>query len=143
MAGLLSKWSKKRSAAQTLKAGRQFLLDNAKQDGVITTASGLQYRIIKEGEGQKAKGWHKVTVHYRGTFINGKEFDATSKETGPATFLVSEVITGWAEALKLMNPGSIYQLFIPPELAYGPRGAAGIIGPNETLIFQTELLKLS
>jgi FKBP-type peptidyl-prolyl cis-trans isomerase len=143
MAGLLSGWSKKRDASKALKAGRQFLLENAKKEGVVTTASGLQYKIIKAGEGPKAKAWHKVTVHYKGTFLDGSEFDSTNEESGPATFLIGEVIHGWAEALKLMSVGSIHQLFIPSELAYGSRGAGGDIGPNETLIFRTELLELS
>ncbi|MBF0379637.1 MAG: FKBP-type peptidyl-prolyl cis-trans isomerase [Magnetococcales bacterium] len=143
MVGILSKWSKNRDAAKTLKVGRQFLKENAKKKGVITTSSGLQYKVVKTGVGQRAKGWHKATVHYRGTFINGVEFDATDQESGPATFKVSEVIPGWSEALKLMQPGSIFELFIPSELAYGKKGAEDIIAPNETLIFTTELISLS
>ena len=143
MASLFSHWTNKNRAKQALKKGQLFLAQNAKKEGITTTQSGLQYRIIKQGEGQKAKGWHKATVHYRGTFINGKEFDSTNEKDGPTTFMVGEVILGWSEALKLMNPGSTYQLFIPCQLAYGPKGAAGIIGPNEVLIFNTELIKLS
>ncbi|MBF0358485.1 MAG: FKBP-type peptidyl-prolyl cis-trans isomerase [Magnetococcales bacterium] len=141
--GLLSNLSKKRLAKNNLKAGRKFLLENSKKAGITTTSSGLQYRVIRQGCGQKTKGWQRVTVHYQGRFINGVEFDSTDEESGPATFALNELISGWSEALKLMNPGSIYQLFIPSELAYGAKGAEDIIGPNEVLIFKTELLKLS
>jgi FKBP-type peptidyl-prolyl cis-trans isomerase FklB len=141
--GLLSNLSKKREAKHSLKVGRTFLTENGKKAGITTTSSGLQYRIIQQGKGQKTKGWQRVTVHYQGTFINGVEFDSTDEKSDPATFALNELITGWSEALKLMNPGSIYQLFIPSELAYGTKGAEDIIGPNEVLIFKTELVKLS
>ena len=142
MAGLFSRWSKKRVGKQNDKLGRQFLLDNGKNTGITTTVSGLQYQVIQQGEGQKAKSRQKVTVYYRGTFIDGREFDSSTPETGAATFMVSEVIPGWSEALKLMNPGSKYKLFIPAALAYGSKGAGDVIGPNEVLIFETELLRL-
>jgi len=121
-------------------AGEEFLAKNKNKKGIRTTSSGLQYRVIKEGVGDKPKLSDTVTVHYRGTFIDGTEFDSSYKRGQPATFPVNGVIPGWTEALQLMKVGSKYELFIPPNLAYGDRGAGGVIGPNETLIFTVELL---
>jgi FKBP-type peptidyl-prolyl cis-trans isomerase FklB len=124
------------------KAGAEFLAANKKKDGVVETASGLQYKVIKAGSGDKAKATDTVVVHYKGTLINGTEFDSSYKRNEPTSFRVNQVIQGWQEALQLMNPGAKYQLAIPGKLAYGPRGAGGQIGPNETLLFDVELLEI-
>src|SRR6476469_3884300 len=120
--------------------GTKFLEDNKKKPGVKTTASGLQYKVEKEGTGPQPKATDMVTVNYRGTLIDGTEFDSSYKRGHPATFPVNGVIKGWTEALQLMKPGAKYQLFIPSTLAYGERGAGQTIGPNATLIFDVELL---
>lgn len=122
--------------------GEKFLSENKTKEGVTTTESGLQYRIINEGEGEKPLATDKVKVHYRGTTIDGKEFDSSYKRNEPATFAANRVIKGWTEALQLMPAGSKWELFIPASLAYGPRGAGSDIGPNETLIFEVELLEI-
>ena len=124
------------------KVGAEYLAANKKKDGVIETASGLQYKVIKAGSGDKAKATDTVVVHYKGTLINGTEFDSSYKRNEPTSFRVNQVIQGWQEALQLMNPGAKYQLVIPGKLAYGPRGAGGQIGPNETLLFDVELLEI-
>lgn len=124
------------------KAGAEYLTANKKKDGVVETASGLQYKVIKAGSGDKAKATDTVVVHYKGTLINGTEFDSSYKRNEPTSFRVNQVIQGWQEALQLMNPGAKYQLAIPGKLAYGPRGAGGQIGPNETLLFDVELLEI-
>ena len=120
--------------------GVKFLAENKSKSGVKTTASGLQYKVIKEGSGAQPKVTDTVTVHYRGTLINGTEFDSSYKRGQPATFPVNGVIKGWTEALQLMKAGSKYQLFIPSSLAYGERAAGADIAPNSTLIFEVELL---
>jgi FKBP-type peptidyl-prolyl cis-trans isomerase FklB len=120
--------------------GEKFLAENKSKPGVKTTASGLQYKMEKDGNGAQPKANDTVTVNYRGTLINGTEFDSSYKRGQPATFPVSGVIRGWTEALQLMKVGSKYQLFIPASLAYGERGAGRDIGPNSTLIFDVELL---
>ncbi|MPQ47499.1 FKBP-type peptidyl-prolyl cis-trans isomerase [Marinifilum sp. N1E240] len=125
-----------------LAKGEQFLSENANKDGIVTTASGLQYRVISEGTGARPMATDQVKVHYRGTTIDGKEFDSSYKRNEPTTFAANRVIKGWTEALTLMPVGSKYELFIPSKLAYGPRGAGGNIGPNETLIFEVELLEI-
>lgn len=117
-----------------------FLADNKQKQGVVTTESGLQYEVLKKGDGSNPKRDDKVKVHYRGTLLNGNEFDSSYKRGQPATFRVGSVIAGWTEALQLMSVGSIYRLYIPSKLAYGNRGAGRIIGPNEMLIFDVELL---
>lgn len=122
------------------KAGEDFLAANAKKEGVVTLSSGLQYRVITAGTGPSPKDNDSVTTHYRGTLIDGTEFDSSYQRDEPATFPVSGVIPGWTEALQLMKVGSKWELFIPPDLAYGPRGAGGLIGPNSTLVFEIELL---
>jgi FKBP-type peptidyl-prolyl cis-trans isomerase len=110
---------------------------------VTTTASGLKYEVITPGTGKQPTLNDRVTVHYRGTLTNGKEFDSSYSRGQPATFPVSGVIKGWTEALQLMKEGAKYKLTIPPDLAYGDRGAGGVIGPNETLIFDVELIKVN
>jgi FKBP-type peptidyl-prolyl cis-trans isomerase FklB len=119
--------------------GAKFLEENKKKPGVKTTASGLQYKVIKEGTGAQPKATEMVTVNYRGTLIDGTEFDSSYKRGQPATFPVNGVIKGWTEALQLMKQGSKYQLFIPSNLAYGERAMGADIGPNSTLIFEVEL----
>lgn len=123
------------------KAGQEFLLENGKRVEVKTTASGLQYEVIEEGKGAKPTEKDKVTVHYTGKLIDGTVFDSSIERGTPATFGVTQVIPGWVEALQLMSEGAKYRLFIPSQLAYGPQGA-GPIGPNQTLIFDVELIKI-
>jgi FKBP-type peptidyl-prolyl cis-trans isomerase FklB len=120
--------------------GTKFLEENKKKEGVKTTASGLQYKAIKEGTGAQPKGNDTVTVNYRGTLINGTEFDSSYKRGQPATFPLNGVIKGWTEGLQLMKTGSKYQFFVPANLAYGDRALGPDIAPNSTLIFDVELL---
>ncbi len=129
-------------AQSALERGQQFLKDNATKDGVKTTASGLQYKITKEGTGSAPKATDNVVVHYKGTTIDGKEFDSSYKRGEPATFPLNRVIKGWTEGLQLIKEGGKATLYIPSELAYGKRGAGADIGPDETLIFEVELLKI-
>jgi FKBP-type peptidyl-prolyl cis-trans isomerase FklB len=124
------------------KEGDAFLAENKKKEGVITLPSGLQYKVIKEGTGETPKITDTVTVNYRGTLIDGTEFDSSYKRGQPATFPVNGVIAGWTEALQLMKIGSKWQLFIPLDLAYGERAVGRDIGPNATLIFDIELLAI-
>lgn len=124
------------------KKGDEFLVQNKTKEGVVTLPSGLQYKILKAGTGPKPKLSDTVTTHYRGTLINGTEFDSSYKRNAPVSFPVNGVIKGWTEALQLMPAGSKWQLFIPSDLAYGPNGAGGVIGPNETLIFEVELISI-
>ncbi len=129
--------------AQTaLEKGQQFLQENAKKDGVKTTASGLQYEVLTEGTGKTPKATDTVLVHYKGTLLNGTEFDSSYKRGEPIEFPLNQVIRGWTEGVQLMKEGSKYRFYIPSNLAYGPRGAGGVIGPDETLIFDVELLKV-
>ena len=123
-------------------AGEQFLAENGKRVEVKTTPSGLQYEVVKEGNGPKPAKGDVVTVHYTGTLIDGTVFDSSVERGEPATFGVNQVIPGWTEALQLMSEGSKWKLFIPSALAYGPNGAGGVIGPNQTLIFDVELIKV-
>src|SRR5207244_3275994 len=122
------------------KEGHAFLAANKSKDGIVALPSGLQYKILQEGTGAKPTAADTVTVNYRGTLLNGTEFDSSYKRGQPATFPVGQIIKGWTEALLLMPVGSKWQLFIPPDLAYGPRGAGRDIGPNSTLVFEVELL---
>jgi FKBP-type peptidyl-prolyl cis-trans isomerase FklB len=130
----------KEKAAKNTEEGKKFLAENQKKAGVKTLPSGLQYKVLTEGAGKTPKAEDTVTVNYKGTLIDGTEFDSSYKRGQPATFQVKGVIKGWTEALQLMKEGSKWQLFIPPELAYGERGAGRDIGPNATLIFEVELL---
>jgi FKBP-type peptidyl-prolyl cis-trans isomerase len=125
------------------KEGDAFLAANKSKEGVVTLPSGLQYKILKEGSGPKPTATDSVVCNYKGTLINGTEFDSSYKRGEPATFPVTGVIKGWTEALQLMHVGSKWQLFIPPDLAYGPRGTpGGPIGPNATLTFEVELMSI-
>jgi len=127
-------------AADNAAKGIAFLEKNATQEGVITLPSGLQYRVIKAGDGPMPGLKDHVTVHYRGTTIDGTEFDSSYGRGNPMIFQVNRVVPGWTEALQLMKKGAKWQLFIPENLAYGARGAGDAIGPKETLIFEVELL---
>ena len=120
--------------------GDKALAENGKRKGVTTTASGLQYEVLKAGDGPKPAATEKVSVHYHGTLLNGKVFDSSVERGMPITFGVQEVIKGWTEALQLMPVGSKWKIYIPSQLAYGENGAGGDIGPNEALIFEVELL---
>lgn len=124
------------------KAGQEFLAANKSKKGVVTLPSGVQYKIIKSAKGDKPSATDSVVAHYRGTLINGKEFDSSIKRGEPATFPVNGVIQGWQQVLPLMSVGSKWQVYIPAELAYGAHGG-GNIGPNETLIFDIELIKVN
>ena len=132
----------KEKAEKNLSESKVFLEGNKKKEGVKTLPSGLQYKVVAEGSGKTPKATDTVTVHYRGTFINGLEFDSSYKKGQPATFQVKGVIPGWTEALQLMKEGSKWQLFIPSELAYGEKGAGGQIPPNSALIFEVELISV-
>lgn len=122
--------------------GAAFLAENAKKEGVVVTESGLQYKILEPGEGDSPGLADVATVHYRGTLIDGTQFDSSYDRGQPATFPVGGVIAGWTEALQLMKPGAKWQLVIPAELAYGERGAGKDIGPNATLLFDVELISV-
>jgi FKBP-type peptidyl-prolyl cis-trans isomerase FklB len=132
----------KAAADKNLADGEKFLAENKKKEGVKTTASGLQYKVLKEGTGPSPKETDLVVTNYKGTLLDGTEFDSSYKRNEPATFPVNRVIKGWTEALQLMKVGSKYQLFIPSSLAYAERGAGREIGPNSTLIFEVELLSI-
>lgn len=124
-------------------AGKSFLDENGKRGEVKTTASGLQYEVLKEGTGKMPSASDRVTVHYTGKLIDGTVFDSSVERGEPATFGVTQVIPGWVEALQLMKEGAKWRLFIPSNLAYGPNGAGNVIGPNATLIFDVELIKVN
>lgn len=127
--------------AENKAAGEAFLAENAKKPGIVTTASGLQYQVITEGTGATPSATDNVTVHYKGTTLDGKEFDSSYGRGAPATFPLNRVIAGWTEGLQLMKEGGKSRLFIPSNLAYGERGAGRDIGPNSALIFDVELIK--
>lgn len=124
------------------QAGQQFLAANKSKEGVVTLPSGLQYKILKEGAGPKPVATDTVAVNYRGTLLDGTEFDSSYKRGKPATFPVGQVIKGWTEALQLMPVGSKWQVFVPSDLAYGERSPGAEIGPNSTLIFEIDLLSI-
>jgi len=126
-----------------IEAGKNFLEENSKRDEVITLESGLQYEVLKAGEGAKPTPNDQVTTHYHGTLIDGTVFDSSVERGEPATFPVSGVIKGWTEALQLMSVGAKWRLYVPSDLAYGERGAGAQIGPHTTLIFDVELLKIN
>ena len=129
-------------AAKNEKIAKEYLEKNGAKEGVVTLESGLQYKVIKAGEGASPKADSKVQVHYRGTLLDGTEFDSSYKRGEPASFLVNGVIAGWTEALQLMKEGAKWQLVIPAQLAYAERGAPPMIPPNATLLFEVELLKI-
>jgi FKBP-type peptidyl-prolyl cis-trans isomerase len=130
-------------AESAAEKGAAFLKENASKEGVKTTASGLQYKILKEGTGKAPTASDTVKVHYKGTLLDGKEFDSSYKRGEPIEFPLSGVIRGWTEGVQLVKEGGKIQLFIPSQLAYGPRGTpGGPIGPDETLIFEIELLQV-
>lgn len=130
------------AAEKNKTAGDAFLAENKKKDGVITLPSGLQYKVEKMGTGKKPKAEETVTVQYIGKLVDGTEFDNSYKRGEPATFPVNGVVKGWTEALQLMPVGSKWTLYLPPDLAYGDRGAGQVIPPNATLIFEVELLSV-
>ena len=132
----------KELATKNKKEGEAFLAKNKKEKGVVTLPDGLQYKIIKKGTGPSPTKDDTVTVNYRGTLVDGTEFDSSYKRGEPATFPVKGVIPGWTEALPLMKEGAKWRLFIPASLAYGERGAGNVIGPNAVLVFDVELLKV-
>lgn len=132
----------KKIAAKNKEEGEAFLAENKKKDGVKTLPDGLQYKVITEGTGKTPKATDTVTVNYRGTFIDGKEFDSSFKRGQPATFAVNGVIKGWTEALQLMKEGSKWELYVPSALAYGEKGAGSVIGPDQVLIFEVELMSV-
>ena len=132
-----------KASKSVIEEGKKFLTENSKKDGVITLESGLQYEIIKSGEGAKPTINDQVTTHYHGTLLDGTVFDSSVERGQPATFPVSGVIKGWTEALQLMTVGSKWKLFVPYDLAYGERGAGPKIGPYTTLIFEVELISIN
>lgn len=125
-----------------LKESMAFLEENKTREGVITLPSGLQYKELAAGSGESPNADDKVKVHYHGTFINGEVFDSSKDRGEPIEFGVTQVIPGWTEALQLMKPGSRWMLYIPPGLAYGEQGAGGVIGPNQALVFEVELIEI-
>ena len=127
-------------SAKANEAGKTYLAENAKKEGVTTTESGLQYEVINSGKGAKPNPSDQVTVHYHGTLLDGTVFDSSVDRGEPATFGVTQVIKGWTEALQLMSIGDKWKLTIPSDLAYGDQGAGGMIGPGATLVFEVELL---
>lgn len=127
-------------ADKNAQEGEKFLKKNSEKAGVVETKSGLQYSILKRGDGPTPGAKDKVTVHYEGSLLNGEVFDSSYRRGEPISFGVNQVIQGWQEALQLMTIGSTWMLYIPSDLAYGKRGSFGAIGPNETLIFKVELL---
>ena len=122
---------------------KAYMAENAKKDGVVTTDSGLQYEILEEGDGATPKATDKVIAHYEGTLIDGTVFDSSIQRGEPATFPVNGVIQGWQEVLQMMKEGGKWRVVIPGNLAYGPQGAGEMIGPNETLIFDIELIAIT
>ena len=130
-------------ASANLQAGLDFLEANKLKPGVIELPSGLQYEVIHNGDGPKPLATNKVTCHYHGTLIDGTVFDSSVKRGQPATFPLNAVIKGWTEGLQLMNQGSKWRFFIPPQLGYGERQVSAQIGPNSTLVFEVELLGVS
>ena len=128
--------------AENIEKGKNFLVENAKKEGIITLPSGLQYEVLAEGNGKKPSATDKVKCHYEGTLIDGTLFDSSIKRGQPAVFGVNQVIKGWVEALQLMTEGSKWRLFIPSELGYGAQGAGEMIPPHSTLIFEVELIEV-
>ncbi|RLL55979.1 FKBP-type peptidyl-prolyl cis-trans isomerase [Mariprofundus sp. EBB-1] len=133
---------KKVAAEKNITAGKAFLLENGKKAGVTTTASGLQYEVLTQGSGDKPVATDKVTVNYKGTLIDGTEFDSSYKRGQPASFPLNRVIAGWTEGVQLMSVGSKFKFVLPANLAYGEAGAGKKIGPNSVLVFEVELLSI-
>jgi len=129
-------------APKNKEAGKKFLAENKAKEGVVETASGLQYKVLKAGEGAKPNATNTVKVHYTGKLLDGTVFDSSVTRGEPATFVLNQVIPGWTEGVQLMNKGSKYQFWIPSELAYGEHGAGGTIPPSSTLSFEVELLDI-
>jgi FKBP-type peptidyl-prolyl cis-trans isomerase len=143
--GTLQKALEDRKAADSetaLKAAADFLAENKKREGVKSTESGLQYEVLREGAGERPTAADTVKVHYRGTLLDGTEFDSSYGRGEPISFPLNGVIPGWTEGLQLMKTGAKYKLYLPPDLAYGERGAGSQIGPNSALIFEVELLEI-
>ena len=134
---------RKEESEKVRKEGEDFLAANGKKEGVVTRSSGLQYKVIQEGAGKSPKATDNVTVNYRGTLIDGTEFDSSYQRGTPATFQVDSVIAGWKEAIPMMKEGAKWQLFVPAMLAYGERGALPNIPPNAALIFEVELIRVN
>jgi FKBP-type peptidyl-prolyl cis-trans isomerase len=132
----------RRAAEENKQAGIAFLAENKGKEGVVTLPSGLQYKILKAGDGKTPAASDTVECNYRGTLLDGTEFDSSYSRGQPAKLTLSAIISGWREALKLMPVGSTWQLFVPPELAYGERGNGRGVGPNETVIYEMELLAI-
>ena len=128
--------------AENIEKGKAFLAENAKKEGVVTLPSGLQYEVIKEGNGKKPSATDRVKCHYEGTLIDGTLFDSSVKRGQPAVFGVNQVIKGWVEALQLMSEGAKWRLFIPSDLGYGAQGAGEMIPPHSTLVFEVELIEV-
>lgn len=128
---------------QTVTSETSFLEENKSKEGVMVTESGLQYKVLLEGSGSRPMATDMVTVHYEGTLLDGTVFDSSYERGQPAEFPLNRVIAGWTEGVQLMNEGSKYKFFIPSALAYGPRGAGGLIGPDEDLIFTVELIRVN
>jgi len=134
---------RKAMGEEARKNSQAFLAANKKKEGVVTRDSGLQYKVLKTGKGKQPKATDSITAHYKGTLINGQEFDSSYRRGDPATFGVNQVVKGWQEVLPLMHEGDKWRVFIPSELAYGERGSGNTIGPNEALIFEIELIKIN
>ena len=130
-------------AVKNQEVGKAFLAANASKQGIVVRPSGLQYKVLREGSGPKPKLSDRVTVHYRGTLIDGTEFDSSHARGEPSSFALNGVIRGWTEGLQLMSVGSHYCFFVPSELGYGQKGAGDKIGPNATLVFDVELLEIN
>ncbi len=149
MQEILTKYKETVAAEETMaiaknrSAGEAFLAENKKKEGVIVTASGLQYKILTEGSGEKPAASSNVTVHYKGTLIDGTVFDSSYERGQPATLSLVQVIKGWQEAVPMMTTGSKWQIYVPADLAYGDRAASEVIGPASTLIFDIELISIN
>jgi len=135
--------AREKAGAASLKKADDFMAQNKTKPGVMVTPSGLQYKVVKEGNGPKPVGADNVRVHYSGTLLDGKKFDSSYDRGAPASFALNQVIPGWTEGLQLMSVGSKYILYVPPQLGYGAQGAGGMIGPNEVLTFEVELLEIT
>jgi FKBP-type peptidyl-prolyl cis-trans isomerase FklB len=149
MQEILTKYKETVAAEETMaiaknkKAGEAFLSENKKKEGVVVTTSGLQYKILKQGSGEKPAAGSSVTVHYKGTLVDGTVFDSSFDRGQPATLSLGQVIKGWQEAVPMMTTGSTWQIYVPSELAYGDRAASEVIGPASTLIFDIELISVN